>query len=161
MIARIMNGTSRSDSPKSPFTQWLAEMGVAAKGLLMSSRHPTALGARSHDRAARKRNRGDAVALRRATAGNRAAQQACLDLRRRLAGREDATAMGLRCIGELIQRALERRQHVDGAIIDRLQDAVERIDLRDEAARFDIKPDLLAEVRMLARDLAAQLLPAI
>jgi hypothetical protein len=126
----------------------------------MSSRHPAALGARSHDRAARKRNRRDAVALRRATAGDHAAYRACRNVGRWLAGHDDATAGAILCAAELIRRALVGHQHIDGDLVARLEQAVERIELHTEAHRLDMRPDALAEVRMLAREIAARLLPA-
>ncbi|MBR0937299.1 hypothetical protein [Bradyrhizobium jicamae] len=129
----------------------------------MSSRHPTALSARSHDRAARKRNRRDTVALRRATAGDLQAQRASLDLGRWFRatdGRrdhDDATVAAIRYAQELIRRALERRQHVDGVLIERLRLATGRLELHVEAGRLRLHPDVLIEVRMVAAEIAAQL----
>ena len=126
----------------------------------MSSRHPAALGARAHDRAAAKRNRRDAVAFRRASAGDRAAQRSCRQIGRWLAGHSDATLVAISYAAELIRRALERKQHVDLALLDRLQQAVSRLDLHTEAARLQLHPDDLAQLKMIARDIAARLLPA-
>jgi len=105
-------------------------------------------------------NRRDIVALRRVVAADRSARHAARDLNRWMAGHDEPTRAALFCAGELIRRALARRAHVDYALVERLQLAVNRIDLLAEADRMRVHPDVLAEIRMLASEIALQLLRA-
>ena len=125
----------------------------------MSSRQPQPLTAGAHDRAARKRNRRVTVALRRA-AGDHGASREAGKIGRWLADCDGATITAIRCAKEPIVRALNRRQHVDQGLIERLQDAVDRLELHATAGRLHLHPNVLLDVREKARDVAAKLFAA-
>ena len=114
------------------------------------------IGTRAHARAGRRRDRAATSALRRAVAGDAGAVLAVKRLKRWL--KHTDADLDLACIEGVVTLALHRPRHVDAALVARLQQLVGRLDLHAEAARLRIKPDDLAEVRMLARALAAQLL---
>jgi hypothetical protein len=123
----------------------------------MSSRTPTALTASAHQRGVKKRDKGTAKALRKATKGNRAARREVRKVARWVADHDDATTSAVRLAREVIRRALERHQHVDAALLGRLEVAVGRIDLHLEAGRLRVPPDTLAELRMHAAAIVRQL----
>ena len=124
----------------------------------LGSRLQPPIGTRAHERASRNRDRAITVALRRAVAGNAVAVLAVKALRRWLK-RADVT-LDLAVIEGVVTLALHRSRHVDNALLARLEQLVGRLDLHAEAARLQIRPNDLAEVRMLARALAGQLFTA-
>ena len=125
-------------------------MGLAGLCIAMSA-FPPPVTAGSHRYAARKRDRRDTVALRRASAGvgDREAVAAARDLGRqqKAAGRASPDAVDF--AEELIRRALERAKHVDHALVLRLQNACARLRLLTDAQRLGLKADDLLEIRAM------------
>jgi hypothetical protein len=114
--------------------------------------------ARAHAWASRKRNRSDVKALKKAVKRNRAASVEAGRLRQWSTDCHDATRGALMCAREIVRRALERVRCTDTDLIARLERVCDRIELHVEANRLAIKPDDLAELRILAREVAAKLI---
>jgi hypothetical protein len=123
----------------------------------MSSRMPAPLTAGALKRAVAKRDRRACKALRKATKGNHAARGEVRKISGWVNGKADATTSAIRMAREVVRRALERHQHVDAALLGRLEVAVGRIDLHLEAGRLRVPPDTLAELRMHAAAIVRQL----
>lgn len=121
----------------------------------LGSRLQPPIGIRAHERAGRKRDRATTSALRRAVAGDAGAVLAVKQLKRWL--KHVDTTLDLAALESVMRLALHRPRHVDAVLVARLEQLVGRIDLHIEAARLRIKPDDLAEARMVARTIAAQL----
>ncbi len=136
----------------------LFKLGVPATPELcpMSSRLPDPIHAGALHRAAANRNRRDRVALRRAAAQARdeGARQQVHNLR----SGGDTTRATLSVAGGIVRRALLRHDYPDQHLIDRLANMIARIELHRDAACLEIKPDDLAEVRMLARKIALKVM---
>ncbi|WP_407152252.1 hypothetical protein [Bradyrhizobium sp. ORS 86] len=115
---------------------------------------------RAHAKAVKKRNGRLKVAIRRAVAingGNRGAKEATQHLGRMLKKPHKATPSALKIAAEVLRRAL--RDHVDRTLVDRLEHAIARVELRQDAARLHLSPDTMAEVRMAAADVIGALFP--
>lgn len=115
---------------------------------------------RAHAKAVKKRNRRLKVALRRAVARNdgpRGAKEATQQLGRMLKKPRSSNAAALKVVDEILRRALQKG-NVDPALVDRLAQAVSRVQLRHDAVHLRIPADDLAEVRLLAADVAKKLI---
>jgi hypothetical protein len=134
--------------------------GGRRRSIALSSRRrpaPRSYSSRAHAWASRKRNRRDCKALKKAIKGNRAAGIEAGRLRHWSTDCYDATNGALVCAREIVRRALKRLDYIDTDLITRLEHVVDRIELHVEARRLAIKPADLAELQMLAREVAARL----
>lgn len=137
----------------------IGEGGQRQRFTQMSSRMPSPLTAATHTRAVRKRDRRTCKAIRKAAGGDHRARREVRKIGGWIVDHDGATATTIRLARMVIERALERCPHVDPALLARLDVAVDRIELHLEADRLRIRPDDLAEVRMIAAAVARQLVP--
>ena len=124
-----------------------------------SSRMPQAItvskhrsGAWERDRKLTKVLKQEQKAARRAAAIQRAAAiREVKNIDRWSVGRRvaDCDLDAVRYAREVVRRALQSRDHADHRLIEQLESAVARIELRVDADRLQIKPDDLAEIRSL------------